>query len=142
MKIFCFSRGTQAMIEKTLKASGLDKVVEQIYSVLPYGGVKNKHAYKQFYLDQKKEGSEIVKQYEDEWENLEQLFEAGLEIALELKLDNYPYQIIWVDRSHESTKNEAKKALEKLEAKYEKLKKEKNWKTAFQKVFEIKSNLL
>ncbi|HLD75598.1 MAG TPA: hypothetical protein VI874_01145 [Candidatus Norongarragalinales archaeon] len=103
------SRGTQTLLDKLLLFSGLSEKVERIFTTHEAGGEKTAQAYAHVYAGFKRKRYLPVRFYEDEFDNVEQLFLFGLSIAKK----KYPFQVIWVDR---------KKQLEKVAGRIENLK--------------------
>ncbi len=100
--IVALSRGSDTLLAKILKFSGLDGKIEKIYSTLPFGGEKTAQAYAGVYALLKKDGLKPVRFYEDEFPNVRQLFEFGISIARK----RYPFEIVWVNRNGESREKE------------------------------------
>ena len=106
LKIISLSRGTDSLLRKILKASGLSETVQEIHSTIPYGGEKTAECYFDFFLDCLKRKQFIVKSYEDEFGNLQNMFCADVALALKLNLKSLPFKIIWVNRKKENRKKE------------------------------------
>ena len=132
-RIVALSLGTQSLLDKYLAASGLDAAVERIYSTIEFGGEKTKKAYIGCIERLAADGFDAKRFYEDEFDNVKQMFAAGLELSDE---HGYPFEIIWVDRNGELAAK--KKELQTLRAEYD----SKGFKQGFDSVFKVTKNLV
>ena len=135
LRLLSLSRGTQTLMDAHLHKSGLAGLIERIYSTDPYGGSKDAQCYFLFFLDLLREGALVVKSYEDEWQNFEDMFAADLALAIKLKREP-PFKCIWVDR-----KGQGDEDIEHLEKVYEIYRGKYDWKKRCSEVFEVVSNL-
>ncbi len=138
-RIVALSRGTQSLLDKYLAASGLDAVVERIYSTIEFGGEKTKKAYLGCVRQLEKDGFDAKRFYEDEFDNVKQMFASGLELAKERKTA-YPFEIVWVDRLGELAAK--KKEIVAMRAEYDAAKKEKPGWLGFNEVFKATKDLV
>ena len=135
LKIISLSRGTDSLLDKIVKAGGLSETLQEIHSTIPYGGEKTAECYFEFFLDCLKRKQFIVKSYEDEFGNLQNMFCADVALALKLNLKSLPFKIIWVNRKKENRKKE----IEELERVYSGILSDAP--TAFSEVFSEVSSL-
>ncbi|MFH0973669.1 MAG: hypothetical protein V1817_02695, partial [Candidatus Micrarchaeota archaeon] len=136
-RVVALSRGTQSLLDKYLKASGLGEVIERIYSTIEFGGEKTKSAYIGCIKRLEKDGFDARRFYEDEFDNVKQMFAAGLELARERE-SVFPFEIVWVDRLGEIEKK--KKEIGALRAEYGKAKTT-GW-AEFEAIFKVARDLV
>lgn len=139
-RIVALSRGTQSLLDKYLKASGLNEVIERIYSTIEFGGEKTKRAYVGCVARLERDGFDARRFYEDEFDNVKQMFAAGLELAKERE-SAFPFEIVWVDRLGELSKR--RKEIEAMRAEYDAAKKasKPSWRQ-FKEVFKVTHDLI
>ncbi|MEK6954107.1 MAG: hypothetical protein AABX01_03810 [Candidatus Micrarchaeota archaeon] len=142
LKLISLSRGTDALLQKSLKASGFSGIIEKMYSSIPYGGEKGARGYFEFYLDRLNEGISIVKCYEDEWRNVEGLVIADIALAAKLGFKNPPFEIYWIDRGNVRGSKEAKAEMVGLNEAHTILGKKYGWKMQFDKMLQVYGGLI
>ncbi|MFH1443179.1 MAG: hypothetical protein ABIG96_04050 [Candidatus Micrarchaeota archaeon] len=142
LKIISFSRGTDALMKKSMEASGTTRIIGKMYSSIPYGGEKTAACYSGFFLDLLKERKLIVKSYEDEWQNVREMLIADLALAVLLKMQSLPFQIIWVDRKNEIMGERVAAEFKHTEAAYEAIRKKYGIGTGFGTAVQRKRSLL
>ncbi|MFH1750862.1 MAG: hypothetical protein ABH863_04235 [Candidatus Micrarchaeota archaeon] len=139
LSIISLSRGTDSILKKSIEASGTEKIIDKMYSTIPYGGEKTAECYYKFYHAMLGKGIQITKSYEDEWKNIEGMLICNFALAIKLKLRSLPFKIIWIAR--EGKRNGPTDELRAFEREFSRLKEKHKWEGNFSSYFGIKSGL-
>lgn len=142
LAIISLSRGTDSILKKSLDASGTGKIIDKMYSTIPFGGEKNAECYYGFYMELLAKGIRVTKSYEDEWKNVEAMFEADLALGVRLKLRAPPFKIIWIDRAKDRGRGEIKRKIAVFEKAYRIVCKKYGWEMRFGELLQVHGGLI
>ncbi len=137
-KLLCITRGTSSLWGAVLESLGLMKYIDKVYSIIPYGNLKNIETYTRFHLNMLVDNNYWIRAFhDDEQIVVPQLFAAGCLIVKLFNLKDYPFKVYWINRDQED-----QEFIKDLEEYYHQLVKEHKLKSSFKDIFQINHNLI
>ncbi len=139
LEIISLSRGTDGILEKSMKVAKVGGIIERMYSTIPYGAEKTVKCYFEFFIDLLREDKLMVRGYEDEWDNVGNMFIADMALTVSLELKELPFEVWWIDRR--SMNKEMEEKVEGIKKFYKMKAKEYGWRREFGELFFARNDL-